>query len=185
MVRLNRIYTRTGDDGTTALGSGERVEKHHPRVEAYGSVDELSAVLGMALAQDVEEPFRAWLRAIQNDLFDLGADLSCPGAGDDALRITPVYTERLEKLIDLVNEDLDPLKSFVLAGGTTPAAWMHLARTVCRRAERRTVALHREEPVGEALLRYLNRLSDLLFVMARVENRRAGVADLEWAGREG
>lgn len=190
MVRLNRIYTRTGDDGTTALGSGERVEKHHPRVEAYGSVDELSAVLGMALAQDVEEPFRAWLRAIQNDLFDLGADLSCPGAEDDALRITPVYTERLEKLIDLVNEDLDPLKSFVLAGGTTPAAWMHLARTVCRRAERHLVELlgleGEADRMGPEPLHYLNRLSDLLFVFARALND-GGRADVLWvpgAGRE-
>ncbi|MAF64341.1 MAG: ATP:cob(I)alamin adenosyltransferase [Planctomycetes bacterium] len=183
MVRLNRIYTRTGDDGTTALGSGERVGKHHPRVAAYGSVDELSAVLGMALAGGVEEPFRAWLRAIQNDLFDLGADLSCPGEGGGGLRVTAAYTERLEGIIDLVNEDLEPLKSFVLAGGTMPAAWMHLARTVCRRAERHLVELLGSEAeegrVGPEPLHYLNRLSDLLFVIARALND-GGSADVLW-----
>ncbi|MDP6539020.1 MAG: cob(I)yrinic acid a,c-diamide adenosyltransferase [Planctomycetota bacterium] len=191
MVRLNRIYTKTGDDGTTGLGSGERVAKHHPRVAAYGCVDELSAVLGMALAGGVEEPFRSRLRAIQNDLFDLGADLSCPGDGDDVLRVTAAYTERLETMIDEVNEDLEPLKSFVLAGGTKPAAWMHLARTVCRRAERHLVALAHEETgegrVAPEPLHYLNRLSDLLFVFARALND-GGRSDVLWepgAGREG
>ena len=141
MVRLNRIYTRTGDDGTTALGDGTRLPKHHLRIASYGTVDELSAVLGLAAAEglaDGTEEQRAWVRSIQNDLLDVGADLCLPGSpGDkgDKLRITPRYVERLEQLLDQVNDGLDPLTSFVLPGGTKAAAWLHLGRTVCRRAE--------------------------------------------------
>jgi cob(I)alamin adenosyltransferase len=190
MVRLSRIYTKTGDDGTTCLGDGQRLPKHHPRVAAYGTADELSSVLGIALSGAVEEPIRSWLREIQNDLFDLGADLAVPGKGGEALRITPAYTKRLEERIDEVNEGLQPLNSFVLAGGTPPAAWMHLARTVCRRAERHVCELleleDERERVDPEVLRYLNRLSDLFFVLARALND-GGKADVLWkpgGGRE-
>jgi cob(I)alamin adenosyltransferase len=183
MVRLNRIYTRTGDDGTTGLGDGTRLPKHHPRVAAYGTVDELSGVLGVLLAQGVREPERAWLLAIQNDLFDLGADLCVPGTGGPGLRVSAVYTTRLEGQIDQLNARLKPLESFVLPGGTTSSAWLHLARTVCRRAERLVTELRSlpgEEPrVNLEVIRYLNRLSDLLFVMARAANDD-GRSDVLW-----
>jgi cob(I)alamin adenosyltransferase len=183
MVRLSRIYTKTGDDGTTGLGDGERVVKHHPRIAAYGTADELASVLGILLAGAIGEPYRAWLREIQNDLFDLGADLAVPGIGGSGLRVTAKYTERIEQLIDRVNEGLAPLDSFVLAGGTQEAAWMHLARTVCRRAERHVTELlelpGEKERVSLEVLRYLNRLSDLLFVLARALND-GGKADVLW-----
>jgi cob(I)alamin adenosyltransferase len=181
MVRLNRIYTRTGDDGTTGLGDGARLPKHHLRIESYGTVDELSSVLGLALANGLDgEPAR-WVRAIQNDLFDVGSDLCVPGASGDRLRITASYTTRLEGQIDQVNEGLEPLKSFVLPGGTRCAAWLHLARTVCRRAERLVTALvaTEGEAVNGEVVRYLNRLSDLLFVLARAAND-GGDADVLW-----
>ena len=181
MVRLNRIYTRTGDDGTTGLGDGARLPKHHLRIESYGTVDELSSVLGLALANGLDgEPAR-WVRAIQNDLFDVGSDLCVPGASGDRLRITASYTTRLEGQIDQVNEGLEPLKSFVLPGGTRCAAWLHLARTVCRRAERLVTALvaTEGEAVNGEVVRDLNRLSDLLFVLARAAND-GGDADVLW-----
>lgn len=187
MVYLSRIYTRTGDQGDTALGDGTRVPKDHPRVAAYGSVDELNAVLGLLLAQE-----RAYLesaghgellRTIQNDLFDLGADLCRPQQSGEGpgkhLRIQPEYVARLEEAIDRVNETLNPLTSFVLPGGTCAAAWCHLARTVCRRAERELVTLGRNEHVNPQVLIYLNRLSDLLFVLARACNRN-GQDDVLW-----
>ncbi len=183
MVRLNRIYTKTGDDGTTGLGDGTRLPKHHLRIAAYGTADELGAVLGLALAHGASEPLLGMLRAIQNDLFDVGADLCVPGEAGDKLRITPVYTRRLEGWIDGLNESLKPLSSFVLAGGTPLAAWLHLGRTVCRRAERlvtELTALPAEAGrVNPEVVRYLNRLSDLLFVAARTANG-GGAGDVLW-----
>ncbi|MCC7014186.1 MAG: cob(I)yrinic acid a,c-diamide adenosyltransferase [Planctomycetes bacterium] len=185
MVRLNRIYTKTGDDGTTALGDGTRTPKHHLRIAAYGTVDELSSVLGVALAQGaIGEPLRRTLIEIQNDLFDVGADLCVPGAAGDKLRITPGYTERLERALDAANEKLAPLSSFVLPGGHPAAAWLHLARTTCRRAERVVTELaaspEERERVNPEVVRYLNRLSDLLFVFARVANDD-GRLDVLWS----
>ncbi|MDF1838491.1 MAG: cob(I)yrinic acid a,c-diamide adenosyltransferase, partial [Planctomycetota bacterium] len=163
MVRLNRIYTRTGDDGTTGLGDGNRRAKDDIRIEAYGTVDELSSVVGVTLLQPLPGKMGDWLHQIQNDLFDLGADMAVPGKDDDKLRITTSYVERLEKWIDEANEKLEPLKTFTLPGGSEASAWLHMARTVCRRAERLAVTLHREEPETSGLpcVHYLNRLSDL------------------------
>lgn len=181
MVYLSRIYTRGGDGGETGLGDGSRVPKDHPRVIAYGEVDELNSVIGLARAAGAPEP--ELLRRVQNDLFDVGADLCVPpGDGDltkSALRIAPGHGERLEREIDRLNERLEPLRSFVLPGGSPGAAWLHLARTVCRRAERSVVTLMGSEAVGPAVLVYLNRLSDLLFVLARVANDD-GRADVLW-----
>jgi cob(I)alamin adenosyltransferase len=185
MVRLNRIYTRTGDDGTTGLGDGSKIAKHHLRIASYGTVDELSSVLGVVIAEadTEEEPLVARLRVIQNDLFDVGSDLCVPGEAGDRLRLTAAYTERLEGWIDEANEDLTPLESFVLPGGARSAAWLHVARTVCRRAEREVSELaalpEEEDRVNSEVLRYLNRLSDLLFVLARVEND-GGESDVLW-----
>jgi cob(I)alamin adenosyltransferase len=173
MVYLSRIYTRTGDQGGTSLGDGSRVSKDDPRVAAYGTVDELNAVLGLLLTAD--PPEADLLRRIQNDLFDLGADLCYPQSPEEQpgqrLRVSPGQATRLEEAIDRLNASLAPLTSFVLPGGTPAAAWCHLARTVCRRAEREVVALMRKEQVNPQVLIYLNRLSDLLFVLARVCNR--------------
>lgn len=189
MVTLSRIYTKTGDQGETSLGDGTRVAKDHDRVTAYGEVDELNAVLGLFLAHCPDSPFRSELQIIQNDLFDLGADLCVPLAdsADAALRVTSGQVERLEHGIDRWNESLKPLNSFVLPGGTVAAGWLHVARTVCRRAERAVVTLMRSERVNPQVLIYLNRLSDLLFVLARVANHN-GQADVLWqpgAGRAG
>ncbi|MCC6407994.1 MAG: cob(I)yrinic acid a,c-diamide adenosyltransferase [Planctomycetes bacterium] len=189
MVRLNRIYTKSGDDGTTSLGDGTRTAKHHLRIQTYGTVDETSSVIGLALVHGVEEPLAARLRTIQNDLFDVGADLCVPGAAGEKLRLTADYTTRLERWIDEVNEKLTPLNSFVLPGGRPAAAWLHLARTVCRRAERLVTELSaldaEHDRVNPEVLRYLNRLSDLLFVFARAAND-GGALDVLWkpgAGR--
>jgi cob(I)alamin adenosyltransferase len=183
MVYLSRIYTRSGDRGETGLGDGSRIAKDHPRVEAMGVVDELNAVIGLAIANCLDSPEAGLLRAIQNDLFDVGADLCVPtGETEPAaqcLRVTAAQVERLEKAIDRLNESLQPLKSFILAGGTPAAAWLHLARTICRRAERAVVALARSENVNTEMVKYLNRLSDLLFVLARVAND-GGKADVLW-----
>lgn len=183
MVRLDRIYTRGGDAGMTSLGDGTRVAKHDPRVAAYGTVDELDAVLGMAVAAGIADPCRGWLVAIQNDLFDVGADLCVPGEAGDRLRITPTYTRALEAIIDAENARLQPLKSFILSGGTPQAAWLHLARNVCRRAERHVSELMtleaEKDRVNAEVLRYLNRLSDLLFVLGRVQNGD-GQLDVLW-----
>ena len=180
MVRLTRIYTRTGDKGRTRLASGESVEKFDPRVEAYGAVDETNACLGLArlhTAQDaVLDPM---LARAQNDLFDLGADLATPGDSPGALRVLDSQVTRLEREIDLLNAELGPLTSFVLPGGSPAAAALHLARTVCRRAERACVALAEREAVSPASLKYLNRLSDLLFVASRWANAK-GRADVLW-----
>ncbi|MBN9517230.1 cob(I)yrinic acid a,c-diamide adenosyltransferase [bacterium] len=163
------------DGGETGLGDGTRVAKDHPRVAAYGEVDELNAVLGLAV---LHAPADAdLLRSVQNDLFDVGADLCVPAG--DGLRVTAAQAERLERAIDHVNERLAPLRSFILPGGSAAAAWLHLARTVCRRAERAVAALAHAEPVNPQVLIYLNRLSDLLFVLARAANAD-GSADVLW-----
>ena len=170
-VRLTRIYTRGGDAGETSLGDGSRVPKTDPRIEAYGTVDELNSLLGLALSGGLPDEFRPWLERVQNDLFDLGADLSVPLEDErERLRVTAEQVERLEELCDLVNERLEPLKSFVLPGGTEAAAQLHVARAVCRRAERLAVALAAEHAVNPTALAYLNRLSDLLFILARAAN---------------
>ncbi len=183
MVYLSRIYTRSGDGGETGLGDGSRIAKDHPRVEAIGDVDELNAVIGLAIANCPDGPEAAFLRVIQNDLFDLGADLCVPTAetepASECLRVTAAQVERLEKAIDRLNEPLQPLNSFILPGGTPAAAWLHLARTICRRAERAVVALARSESVNAEMVKYLNRLSDLLFVLARIAND-GGKADVLW-----
>jgi cob(I)alamin adenosyltransferase len=178
-VRLTRIYTRAGDAGETSLGDGSRVPKTNPRIEAYGAVDELNSVLGLALASDLPPEFRPWLEQVQNDLFDLGADLSVPLEDErERLRVTNAQVERLEELCDLVNERLEPLKSFILPGGTEAAARLHVGRAVCRRAERLAVALAEKDSVNPAALAYLNRLSDLLFILARAAN--VGIAEPLW-----
>ncbi len=178
MVFLSRIYTKSGDAGETGLGDGTRVPKSSPRVTAYGEVDELNAVLGLAACCAPES--EAVLSPIQNELFDVGADLCLPRTeGESRLRVRPDQATRLEREIDRLNERLRPLNSFVLPGGSVAAAWLHFARTVCRRAERSVVALMQTEAVNPNVLIYLNRLSDLLFVMARVANRD-GQGDVLW-----
>lgn len=181
MVKLNRIYTRTGDDGTTGLADGSRRPKSAVRVAAYGTVDEANAVLGLARLATAGQT-DAMLARIQNDLFDVGADLATPGEdfsdGARALRATAAQVARLEAEIDEMNAELAPLTSFVLPGGSPAAAWLHLARTVVRRAERLAVEAAAAEPVNPAALAYLNRLSDHLFVLARVQNAACG--DVLW-----
>lgn len=184
MVYLNRIYTRTGDDGTTGLGDNTRVPKSHPRIVAYGGVDELNSVIGLALTAALPPWIAAQLGQIQNDLFDLGADLCVPETapvGDrPPLRASPAQTERLEKWIDEANLRLKPLTSFVLPGGSSAAAHLHHARTVCRRVEIEVVALGEYEAINPQVQMYLNRLSDLFFVLARVCNDD-GTRDVLWA----
>ncbi|ABQ33388.1 cob(I)yrinic acid a,c-diamide adenosyltransferase [Bradyrhizobium sp. BTAi1] len=184
MVVLNRIYTRTGDDGTTALGNGERRPKYDLRVSAYGTVDETNAAIGVARLHLGEAPeIDAMLGLIQNDLFDLGADLAVPQREGKAerLRVVASQVDRLERDIDALNERLSPLTSFVLPGGTPAAAHLHVARTICRRAERMIAELagRPDEPVSEAAIRYMNRLSDFLFVASRAANRN-GAGDVLW-----
>jgi cob(I)alamin adenosyltransferase len=183
MVYLSRIYTKSGDQGDTGLGDGSRVAKDHPRVAAYGSVDELDAILGLLINQAPQAAEIELLRGIQNDLFDVGADLCLPQAADEKqdahLRVRAEQAERLEQAIDRLNGGLTPLTSFILPGGTTAAAWCHLARTVCRRAEREVVTLARTERINPQVIVYLNRLSDLLFVLARVYNNQ-GRDDILW-----
>jgi cob(I)alamin adenosyltransferase len=183
MVYLSRIYTKTGDQGDTALGDGSRVPKDHPRVTAYGSVDELNAVLGLLVADQPGAVESELLSSIQNDLFDVGADLCVPPASDEKpgarLRVREEQAVRLEAAIDRLNAALKPLTSFVLPGGGPAAARCHLARTVCRRAERDVVTLARTESVNPQVIVYLNRLSDLLFVLARVYNNQ-GQDDVLW-----
>jgi cob(I)alamin adenosyltransferase len=186
MPRLTRIYTRTGDRGETGLGGGQRVPKDHARIAAYGTVDELSSVLGVAVASGLVPRLASELQRVQNELFHLGADL-CVREEDKARMPGPQvearHVEALERTIDELNGELGPLTNFILPGGSPGAAHLHVARTVCRRAERLLVALMRDEAVGEHTLEYLNRLSDALFVMARWENHSRGVADVLWDSR--
>jgi cob(I)alamin adenosyltransferase len=181
------VYTRRGDRGETDLFGGPRVPKDHRRVEAYGGVDELNAAIGVAASVTTHDDLRAILVETQGLLFDIGGYLATPDPSRrKGSRVPEVGAEdvsALEGRIDAFEEELEPLKRFILPGGTPASAALHVARTVCRRAERGCVRLHREEPLSDVSLRYLNRLSDLLFVMARVENRRAGVPDIEWEGR--
>jgi len=181
-VRLDRIYTRGGDAGETSLGDGARVPKSHPRIAAYGTVDELNAVLGLVLAGDLSDELRTALERIQNELFDLGADLAVPvdDVRRERLRVDASQVEALEDLCDRASAQVEPLRSFVLPGGTETAGRLHLARTVCRRAERLVVELAAEEPVTPEALAYLNRLSDLLFLLARAANASAGVEEPLW-----
>lgn len=175
--RLSKIYTRTGDDGTTGLGNGERVAKDSKRVEAYGTVDELNSLIGLILAEgDLLPEAESCLTRIQHELFDLGGELCIPGS--DAISAGAV--KNLEESLDNFNAELPPLKDFVLPGGTRSAAVCHVARSVCRRAERRVLRLAKEESVNENSIRYLNRLSDLLFVLARALNRNAGHSEPLW-----
>lgn len=186
MVVLNKIYTRTGDAGFTSLATGEKVEKWHPRVEAYGAVDECNAAIGVArLHVGSDEVLDHILGRIQNDLFDLGADLATPSADGDfapsemVLRIVPSQPEWIETQIDALNEDLEPLTSFILPGGSEASARVHVARATTRAAERAMVALAAQDAVNPAALAYINRLSDLLFVLARVLNNN-GRRDVQW-----
>ncbi len=174
--RLSKIYTRTGDKGTTGLGDGSRVDKDSLRVAAYGTVDELNSCIGLVLAANMDDGVRACLTRTQHELFDLGGELCMPGF----TLIPEAYVDLLEADLDRFNEDLPPLKDFILPGGSEAAARCHLARTVCRRAERRLVTLARDEDVNEASIRYLNRLSDLLFVLARVLARADGGTEVTW-----
>lgn len=184
-----KVYTRRGDGGETDLFGGERVAKDHERVAAYGDVDELNACLGVAAAATAQDDLRALVRGIQGSLFDLGATLATPDADHREKNQVPSVSAddvaELEARIDGFEAELEPLKNFILPGGTSAAAAFHHARTVCRRAERSSVALARDASVDATAIHYLNRLSDLLFVIARVENRRAGVDDVEWAGSGG
>jgi len=187
LVKLNKIYTRTGDDGTTGLVDGSRCPKHAARMEAIGAVDEANSAIGLATLASMSDEHRALLLRTQNDLFDLGADLATPtsSGGDDfapsemVLRMVPGQTAYLEQAIDRLNEHLAPLTSFILPGGSEAAARVHIARAAVRRAERRMVALAAEAPVNPAALSYVNRLSDLLFVLARALNG-GGAGDVLW-----
>ncbi len=183
MPKLDRIYTRTGDEGMTGLGGGRRVPKDSPRVAAYGTVDELNSSIGVALALGLTDRLATELKTIQNELFDLGSDLCWPEDDDRRSRIPtvqPKHVERLERLIDDLNGTVGPLTNFLLPGGSPGAAQLHVARTVCRRAEREAIGLSHEESIGDLVLPYLNRLSDALFVMARFENHEAGVDEPLW-----
>ena len=179
MVKLNKIYTRTGDKGTAGLVDGSRVSKAGARMQAIGDVDEANAALGVAIAALSDEDLARQLRRIQNELFDLGADIATPSGVDGALRIIATQVERLERDIDAMNEALSPLTSFILPGGSTDVAAVHLARTVARRAERSAFALAEAEPLNPDALAYLNRLSDLLFVAARYIAAKQG-GDVLW-----
>ena len=174
--RLSKIYTRTGDDGTTGLGDGSRVDKDSLRVETFGTVDELNSIIGLVLASRVNDAVRVCLTRTQHELFDLGGELCMPGY----TLIPETCVDQLEAELDRFNEDLPPLKDFILPGGSEPAARCHLARTVCRRAERLVVSLAKIEDINEVSLRYLNRLSDLLFVIARVLARANGGSEVLW-----
>ena len=174
--RLTKIYTRTGDDGTTGLADGSRLPKDSPRIEAIGLVDTLNSFIGRVLSHDVPEEVRRCLEDVQHDLFEVGAELCLPGV----TKIEDVHLARLERSLDGFNASLPGLQEFILPGGSPAAADAHLARTACRNAERAVVALGKAEPAGDGARRYLNRLSDLLFVLARVLNRAAGRPDVLW-----
>ncbi len=180
-VRLTRIYTRAGDRGETSLGDGSRVPKLDCRIGAFGTVDELNSVLGLALASpDLPDRLRVAINGVQNDLFDVGADLSVPFGVTDRLRVTQSAVDALERLCDELNEELAPLKSFVLPGGTEAAARLHVARATCRRAERDALAANEQHDLNPLVLAYLNRLSDLLFIAARTANATGGRDEPLW-----
>jgi cob(I)alamin adenosyltransferase len=179
-VRLTRIYTRGGDAGETSLGDGSRVSKLDGRIEAFGAVDELNAALGVVLAGDVPDELRPVLSRVQNELFDLGADLSVPAQVEGRLRVEQSMVDRLEQDCDRFNAELPELRSFVLPGGTDAAARLHVARTVCRRAERDALRAAAVQELGPLVVVYLNRLSDLLFILARVANALAGAGEPLW-----
>jgi len=185
VVKLNKIYTRTGDGGTTGLADGSRVAKDCFRVRAYGEVDEANSAIGLARVYIDNLDLDRLLQRIQNDLFDVGADLSTPTLEDDSktLRVVQSQIDRLERELDRLNKDIAPLKTFVLPGGSKPAAYLHLARAITRRAERETVSMAREETINPLALKYLNRLSDLLFVSARWCNTQ-GETDVKWVPGE-
>ncbi|MCS6797321.1 MAG: cob(I)yrinic acid a,c-diamide adenosyltransferase [Myxococcota bacterium] len=181
-----KIYTKTGDDGRTGLFGGGRVPKDHARVEAYGALDELGAWLGLVRAEGLDEEADAWLARVQSELFDLGAELATAPEKRQRVAVEPLDDEatgRLESQIDAIEAELPPLRTFILAGGCRAAALLHVARTVCRRAERRIVTLSATEPVRPEVIRYVNRLSDFLFVLARRSNARAAIPDVPWIGR--
>ena len=178
--RLSKIYTRTGDAGTTGLGNGNRVSKNSLRIHTLGEVDEANAAIGIMLCEELPDDVRVLLTNVQHDLFDLGGEVCIPGME----MITAKQVEHLEEELDRFNDDLEPLKDFILPGGTRAAALAHQARTVCRRAERMIVALSQEESVNDAPRQYLNRLSDLLFVLGRVLNRADGRSDVLWQKRK-
>ena len=179
-VRLTRIYTRGGDKGQTSLGDGSRVSKLDGRIEAFGAVDELNAALGLVLAGDLPDELRGVIARVQNELFDVGADLSVPAGVDGRLRVEQSMVDRLERDCDLFNAELPELRSFVLPGGTEAAARLHVARTLCRRAERDVLRAAAKHDLGPLVAVYLNRLSDLLFVLARAENALAGQDEPLW-----
>jgi len=179
--RLSKIYTRTGDDGTTGLGDGTRVQKDSLRVEAMGDVDELNSVIGLMLTETVPDILMDLLTQVQHDLFNLGGEICIP----DYVILQQANIDNLEEAIDTLNDDLAPLKEFILPGGTKATSFCHLARTVCRRAERKLITLARDEKVTDISLKYLNRLSDLLFVLCRVINKEAGVSDVLWNNKSG
>lgn len=192
-IRITKVYTRYGDRGQTRLPGGQKVSKDHKRVEAYGTIDELNSILGIALAleanpeEDVGKDLRASLIWLQNELFDFGSDIATPPGLTQkrGVRILEAHVGRLEETIDRLNAELQPLDSFVLPGGSLLSAFLHQARTVARRAERVLVSLSREEEVNEVHLKYINRLSDLLFVMARWFNQKSGAGEVLWGRKEG
>jgi cob(I)alamin adenosyltransferase len=179
-VRLTRIYTRGGDAGETSLGDGSRTSKLDPRIEAFGTVDELNATLGVVLAGNLPSEIRPVLERVQNELFDLGADLSVPAQVEGRLRVAQPMVDRLEEDCDRFNADLPELRSFVLPGGTEAASRLHVARTICRRAERETLRAANQHELGPLVGVYLNRLSDLLFILARAANALAGRDEPLW-----
>ena len=179
--RLSKIYTRTGDNGTTGLGDGSRVAKDSLRVDAMGDVDELNSVVGLMLTEGVPDILVDLLTQVQHDLFNLGGEICIP----DYVILQQANIDNLEEAIDTLNDELTPLKEFILPGGTKAAAFCHLARTVCRRAERKLITLARDEKVTAISLKYLNRLSDLLFVLCRIINKEAGVSDVLWNNKSG
>lgn len=177
--RLSKIYTRTGDDGSTGLGDGTRIEKDHLRVDAMGDIDELNAVIGIVLSEALPDAIATILTQVQHDLFDLGGEICIPGHS----MIKGERVTALETTLDALNAGLPPLREFILPGGTRAASFCHLARTICRRAERQLVRLNRQSPVTAAARQYLNRLSDLLFVLCRMINQQAGTPDVLWHNR--